>query len=164
MTKPFNNENQLKEFLMGKCKIAIKNAQEIAYQDVLNQANKFYDSYPNPAMYQRTWQLNNDKGKAEKFILRSEITETRNTCEADVRLDVGSLEYTTGERPTGEQVMAAATKGYHGAIGQIPNSDKKYKYVIVSNGEKIWDESLQAKAKDDLVQALIAQGIPIKKG
>ena len=164
MAEPFKNEKQLKKFLMDKCKIAVKNTQNIAYQDVLQQANKFYGSYPDPVMYKRTWQLNNDNGKTEKFIYRSEITETANTCEADVHLDVDSLEYVTGERPTGEQVMAAAIKGYHGAIGDIPNSDKEYRYVIVSGGEKIWDEGLQAKAKDDLVKELIAQGIPIKKG
>lgn len=162
----FKNEKQLKEFLLEKCKNAVKNTQATAYQDVLNQANKFYADYPDP-IYDRTWQLNNRNGETEKFISRSEIMEDANSCEADVRLDVKSLEYVTGGRPTGEQVMAAATKGYHGAIGKIPNSEKEFLYVAGEQGVKLWDESFQAetqaKAKNDLVRELIAQGVPIQK-
>lgn len=163
MAKTFKNEAELKRFLMEKCKVAIENTQLTAMQDVNKQAVAFYNDYT-PVMYERTGQLSGTPmTDANSFIQVSPVVSTGDGYQASVYLEADNLRYVTGGQPTGEQVLAAAIQGYHGAIGDIPNSEKKFKYVIVSGGEKIWDETLQAKATDDLIQELRAQGLPIKK-
>ena len=159
MAKPFKNEADLKKFLLQKCKTAIENTQLTAMQDVNKQAVSFYNDY-DPVMYERTGQLSGTPmTDANSFIQMSPINATGDGYEASVYLDADNLSYTTGKSPTGEQVMNTAVQGLHG----VKDGDG-WKYVSGNTGEKLWDEKLQKKATDDLVQALMRQGIPITKG
>lgn len=157
MAKPFKNENDLKKFLLGKCKNAIEETQFTAMQDVQNQAQAFYDDYT-PKMYKRTNQLVGTAFTGDNFIQVSPVIPTANGYEASVYLDADNLSYTTGKQPSGEQVVDTAVQGLHG----VKDGDG-WRYVNGDNGEKLWDEGLQKKAVDNLVQALKKQGIPIKK-
>lgn len=158
----FKNEDDLRSFLMGKCRNAVMETQNNVCQDVINRANDFYSDYPKPKQYNRTWQLNNGNPQTEKFIQISPISSSNYECNASVYLEANNLEYVTGQQPSGEQVMAAALQGLHGAEGDIGNG-KEFYSVPGRTGVTLWDESLQKKATDDLVRSLMVQGIPIKK-
>jgi hypothetical protein len=152
----FKNETELKNFLMKKCRNALVKSQQQVYQ-IIDRFVKEYYAYYSPEMYERTYQL-------YRSLVKSDIVATDNGYEAKVYFDLSSLDYVTGGKPSGEQVMTAAKEGWHGAVGKIPNSDKYYKYVV-SGGEGIWDEPkqiLDAQAKEILKKMLISEGIPIK--
>lgn len=147
------NEFQLKKFLMEKCQEAIARTQEKVVQDVVEQAEAFYSDYtPMPVEhggYDRTYQLKD----TDNFIQKSPISSSENQCEASVYLDVNSLNYVTGKQPTGEQVVSTAVQGLHGV-----SDGEGWKYVSGDTGVKLWDESLQTKATENLIQELIRQG------
>ena len=149
----FNTENELKEFLLEKCKIAIAETQMAVYQDIMNRANAFYDDY-DPILYDRTKQLNNNDGRSENFIVKSPVISSGNHCEASVCLDVDSLNYVTGKPPSGEQVVSAAVSGLHGANG--------LRVMSGNTGVKLWDGQFDENAQIALKQALIAQGLDIR--
>lgn len=152
----FKNEKQLEAFLLQKCKAAVVKSQQQVYQ-IIDRFVKEYYAYYSPEMYERTYQL-------YRSLVKGDVERTANGYEAKVYFDLSNIDYVTGGRPSGEQVMDAAKEGWHGAVGDIPNSDKQYKY-IVSGGEGIWNEPkeiLNAQAINILKNMLISEGIPIK--
>jgi hypothetical protein len=152
----FKNEKQLEAFLMQKCRAALVKSQQQVYQ-IIDRFVKEYYAYYSPEMYERTYQL-------YRSLVKGDVERTANGYEAKVYFDLSNIDYVTGGRPSGEQVMDAAKEGWHGAVGDIPNSDKQYKY-IVSGGEGIWNEPkeiLNAQAINILKNMLISEGIPIK--
>ena len=75
----------------------------------------------------------------------------------EIYFDYDRLNYLTGARPTGEQVMDAAAKGGHGAEG--------LRVMRGNVGYSVWDDPvyvLDARAFDILKKMLISEGIPIK--
>ena len=155
----FKNEKQVESFLLKKSRQAMLKAQDKAYVIIKRFLYQFYSEY-DPTVYERTRQL-------LESLVQSRIVSDGKGYKAEIYFDVDGLNYVTGGQPTGEQVMAAATQGLHGAIGDIPNSDKKFKYVDIGNGTKIWEDpikKLNAEAIDILVGMLRTEGIPIKKG
>lgn len=152
----FKNEKQLESFLLQKCRAALVKSQQQVYQ-IIDRFVKEYYAYYSPEMYERTYQL-------YRSLVKGDVERTANGYEAKVYFDLSSLDYVTGGKPSGEQVMTAAKEGWHGAVGKIPNSDKYYKYVV-SGGEGVWDEPkqiLDAQAKEILKKMLISEGVPIK--
>lgn len=152
----FKNEKQLEAFLLQKCRAALVKSQQQVYQ-IIDRFVKEYYAYYSPEMYERTYQL-------YRSLVKGDVERTANGYEAKVYFDLSSLDYVTGGKPSGEQVMTAAKEGWHGAVGKIPNSDKYYKYVV-SGGEGVWDEPkqiLDAQAKEILKKMLISEGVPIK--
>ena len=152
----FKNEKQLEAFLLQKCRAALVKSQQQVYQ-IIDRFVKEYYAYYSPEMYVRTYQL-------YRSLVKGDVERTANGYEAKVYFDLSSLDYVTGGKPSGEQVMTAAKEGWHGAVGKIPNSDKYYKYVV-SGGEGVWDEPkqiLDAQAKEILKKMLISEGVPIK--
>lgn len=152
----FKNEKQLEAFLLQKCRAALVKSQQQVYQ-IIDRFVKEYYAYYSPEMYERTYQL-------YRSLVKGDVERTTNGYEAKVYFDLSSLDYVTGGKPSGEQVMTAAKEGWHGAVGKIPNSDKYYKYVV-SGGEGVWDEPkqiLDAQAKEILKKMLISEGVPIK--
>lgn len=144
----FNNEKELKNFLLNKCKSALIKSQEQVYQIINRFVKKYYAEF-SPEMYERTYQL-------YKSLVKSDIRPSANGYEAYVYFDLSSLGYTTGLKPSGEQVMQAAEWGRHGAMGLA---------VADFKGTSIWREPLEilnADAINILKKELIAQGIPIK--
>lgn len=159
MAKLIKNITDLKKQLAPKLRAAIEETQLTAMQDVNKQAVAFYNDY-DPVMYRRTGQLSGTPmTDANSFIQMSPINATNDGYEASVYLDADNLSYTTGKSPTGEQVMSTAVQGLHG----VKDGDG-WRYVSGNTGEKLWNDGLQKKATDDLVEALMKQGIPITKG
>jgi hypothetical protein len=153
----FKSEKQLEAFLMKKCRLALLKAQDEVYRIIKRFVYDYYKDY-SPDFYERTRQL-------LESLVESRITSYGKGYKAEVYFNIGGLNYTTGAQPTGEQVMAAATQGLHGAIGSIPNSDKEYKYVSGKTGVNIWSDpikELDAEAINILKQMLISEGVPIK--
>lgn len=153
----FKNEKQLERALLKKCRLALIKAQEEVFKIIKDFLRQYYNAY-DPEVYDRTYQLLTS-------LVQSRIVSDGRGYKAEVYFYLDGINYTTGERPTGEQVMAAANRGLHGAIGKIPNSDKYYKYVAGDVIVGIWDDPLQmidAQAIEILKNMLIAEGIPIK--
>jgi hypothetical protein len=144
----FKNQKQLETFLMQKCRLALLKAQEQVYQIIDRFVKEFYAEF-SPEMYERTYQL-------YRSLVKSDIITTANGYEAQVYFDLSSIDYITGSRPSGEQVMQAADYGRHGAMGLA---------VADFKGTSIWYESLNvlnAEAINTLKRMLISEGIPIK--
>lgn len=155
----FKNQKELESFLMKQSRQALLKAQEEVYKIIKRFLYQFYGEY-RPDVYQRTFQL-------LESLVQTQIVSDGKGYKAEVYFDLSSLNYDTGWHPTGEQVMDAAKQGYHGAIGDIPNSDKQFKYVDIGGGTRVWDDPkkvLDARAIDILVDMLRAEGIPVKKG
>lgn len=156
MAKTLKNESDLKKLLLSKCEIAIKKVANSAYEEVKERTVDWYGDYtPVDGGYQRTYQLHGEDN--EKFIIR-ESYSSNNGYEEVIKLDTNGI-YNTGKNPTKQQVVDTAAQGLHG----VKDGDG-WKYVGGNAGVKLWDEGLQEKATKDLVDALIAQGVSIKKG
>jgi hypothetical protein len=146
----FKNENELKAFFMQKCKNAIMQTQNKVYAIIKKALVEFYGDY-DPVLYERTYQLLHS-------LVKSEIRQVRNGYRADVYFDLSSIDYMTGNMPTGHQVMKAAEHGMHGAVG------KDLQYVAGNSGVDIWNSPMQkidAQVIDMIVRELKAQGIPV---
>lgn len=144
----FKNEAQLKSFLLSKCNSALLKAQDKVYDIIDMFVQRFYADY-DPVMYERTYQLLHS-------LVKSEIISTGSGYEVSVYFDAGSLGYSTGRHPSGEQVVGAAAYGGHGATGLK---------IVYGGGADIWytpKEILDAEAIGILKSMLIAEGIPIK--
>lgn len=143
----FKNETQLKEFLLKKCRNALIKSQEQVYQIIDRFVKEFYDEFT-PDQYERTRQL-------FRSLVKSDIIRNGNGYKAEVYFDYGSLVYTSGSSPSGEQVMNAAAYGGHGAEG----------LHVIAGGTGIWSEPVQilnAEAINILKKMLISEGIPIR--
>ena len=142
------SESELKRFLLAKCRNALEKAQEQVYQIIDRFVKEFYAEFT-PEMYERTYQL-------FRSLVKSDIIPTGNGYKAEVYFDLSSLNYVTGSKPSGEQVMGAAEWGRHGAMGLA---------VADFKGTSIWHEPLEilnAEAINILKKMLISEGIPIK--
>ena len=144
----FKNEAELRNFVLKKCQNALVKSQEQVYQIIDRFIKEFYAEFT-PEMYERTYQF-------YRSLVKSKITRVHNGYEAEVYFDLSSLNYVTGSRPSGEQVMGAAEWGRHGAMG-LATADFK--------GTSVWHEPLvilDAQAINILKKMLISEGIPIK--
>ena len=148
----FKNESELKKFLLSKCKNALIKSQEQVYQVIDRFVKEFYAEYPpegKEIVYRRTYQL-------FQSLVKSDIIPTGNGYKAEVYFDLSSLDYVTGSKPSGEQVMQAAEWGRHGAMGLA---------VADFKGTSIWHEPLQilnTEAINILKKMLISEGVPIR--
>ena len=150
----FKSEKELERFLMQKCEIALIKTRDRIYDILNNFVREFYYDY-SPEMYERTYQL-------YRSLVKSRIIPTGNGYSAQVYFDIGSLYYVTGNKPTGEEVMAAASKGWHGAVS---SDDTLFKSVLGNTGVGIWDDPMKIIDADGirmLKNALIEEGIPLK--
>ena len=152
----FKNEKQLKEFLLAKCKSALINTQERVYRILERFMQEYYADY-SPELYERTYQL-------YRSLIKVDITPTNNGYKTEVGFDIKGLQYMSGAQPSGEQVMKAASAGYHGAVGAA--NGVALKFVAGDTGTMLWNEQLrvgvQAEALKILKNMIIAEGIPIK--
>lgn len=124
-------------------------SQEKIYQILDMFVKEFYADY-DPVMYERTYQLYRSLVKTDVYLIG-------NGYEAEVYFDLSSLNYITGAKPSGEQVMSAAAYGGHGADG--------LRVVYGNSGADIWNNVipvLSTEAIEILKEELIAQGVPIK--
>lgn len=155
----FKNEKELEKFVLDKCKVAVAKAEQKVYAIIKRALVEFYRDY-DPTSYVRTLQLLHS-------LVKSQVRFTEKGYEAKVYFDLGGLSY-NGSNPSGEQVMEAASQGFHGAMGEIPNSkyDSKFQYFSGNTGVDVWNTpivQIKAEVIDKLVNELKAQGIPIIK-
>ncbi len=147
----FKNRNELLDFLYNKAYDALKGAQVVVYDIIQDFIQQFYADYT-PELYERTEQL-------LRSLVKGVIRPSAKGFVADVYFDLSSLNYITGNQPTGEQVMEAAAQGLHGAIGS------NLLYVHGDTGVGVWNDALQvldAEAIRILRDRLVEQGIPIR--
>lgn len=147
----FKNKSELLNFLYDKAYDALKNSQTVVYDIIQDYLQQFYADY-DPILYERTEQLLHS-------LVKGDIHPSAKGYVAEVYFDLSSLNYVTGNQPTGTQVMEAAAQGLHGAIG----SDLLY--VHGNTGVGVWNDALQvldAEAIRILKDRLIEQGIPVK--
>ncbi len=147
----FKNRNELLRFLYDKAYDALRDAQVVVYDIIQDYLQQFYADY-DPVLYERTEQL-------LRSLVKSDIRSSSKGFVADVYFDLSSLNYVTGNQPTGEQVMKAAAQGLHGAIGS------NLLYVQGDTGIGVWNDALQAldaEAIRILRDRLVERGIPIK--
>lgn len=145
----FKNEKQLENFLLQKCKVALERSQNQVYKIIDLYLNRFYADY-DPILYERTYKLLHS-------LVKSNVRPEGKGFVAEVYFDLDYL-YTTGAKPSGEQVMDAAAYGGHGAKGLK---------IVNGGGEDVWFtplEILDAEAIEILESMLRAEGIPLKKG
>lgn len=143
----FHSMSELKQYILSRSANALQKTVEQVYQIIDRFMKEFYAEY-SPVIYERTYQL-------YRSLVKTDIESTGNGWKAYVYFDYGSLVYTTGSSPSGQQVMNAASCGGHGAEG----------LHIVAGGTGVWDESkviLDSQAIEILKRMLIAEGIPIK--
>jgi len=143
----FKTSSELKSYLLSHSENAVQKASEQVYQVINRFVKEFYAGFT-PEMYDRTYQLYSS-------LVKSDIRFTGSGWEAVVYFDYSSLVYTTGARPSGQQVMSAAAHGGHGVEG----------LRVINGGTGIWDEPmtiLSTEAYETLRRMLIAEGIPIK--
>lgn len=151
----FKNEKQLKDFLLSKCKTAVQSTANGAYQEIKDRTVDWYDDYtPVDDGYERTYQLHGERNA--NFIIR-EGNYSGDNCEETIRLDTNGMYY-TGKNPSRKQVIDTAAQGLHG----VSDGDGWF-YMFGETGVELWDDELQERVKGELIHALIAQGIPIKK-
>ena len=144
----FKNAKQLEYYLLAKCKNALAKAQERAYLIIDRFIRMYYGEY-SPKMYKRTYEL-------YCSLVKSDIIPTGTGYKAEVYVDLNYLNhiYSTGSKPTGEDVMHVANLGIHGVES-----------FAMANGTEIWNDSIQILDEDAiniLKNMLIAEGIPIK--
>lgn len=147
----FQNEAQLKSFLLEKCKSAVANAENKVYAIIKESLVKYYRDY-DPILYDRTNQLLYSLVKSDVKILGNRVV-------AEVYFDIDGLNYMTGNMPTGEEVMAAASQGVHGAIGD------NLLYRHGKSGVDVWNTpiiKIDAELIRILERELRAAGIPLK--
>ncbi len=154
----FKNEKELEQFILKKSRLALLKAQEEVYKIIKDFIRRFYADY-SPDRYHRTYQL-------LQSLVQSRIVSDGSGYKAEIYFNLDALSY-DGGNPSGEQVMAAASQGLHGAIGKIPNSkyNSDFQYIPGNSGIGIWDdpvEILDAEAINILKNMLIAEGIAIK--
>lgn len=156
----FKNEKQLRQHLLTKCQPAVREAQERIYHILNMFLSDFYKGY-DPKVYHRTYQLFQSLVKSDVKISGKKVT-------AEVYFDLSGIDYSTNDdkqRPTGEQVMDAAKKGAHGAIGRMDNG-KNFYFVGGNASVNVWEapmRTIDAEAINTLVEMLIREGIPVKK-
>ena len=140
----FNNEAELKAFLLGKCKAAVVETEKKIYATIKRVLVGFYQEFT-PDQYERTSQLLHS-------LVKSNIISTGNGFEAEVYFDAGALNYTTGTW-SGETVLGVAMES------GLPHGGR-------FGGTAVWTVSKEVLGNiyTLLEKELKAQGIPIKKG
>lgn len=145
----FRSSKELKDYIIGKSYQAMQRAEEYVYSVLDDAMQKFYDDYPD-GKYKRTEQL-------LRSCVKSDIRKKGNGWEAYVYFDYTSLKYTTGSKPSGEQVMQAAAEGRHGAMG--------LRMMPGNTGVDAWNtpvEIINSEFIEKFKEYLIQAGIPVK--
>lgn len=155
----FNNETQLKNYILSHSKNAVEEAQQKIYDVIDKFLQRYYDEY-SPTLYVRTGQL-------LRSLVKSEIKPIKDGWEAEVYFDLDSLDYSfkslqgvggwnnTYHRNnwTHENDIAIFEMSAHGSHGGF------------IGGTAVWDEPLEILKNETykyLKQALINNKIPVK--
>lgn len=152
----FKSEEQLKSFVLAKCRNAVANTEQKVHNVIDSFLNAYYGEFT-PDEYIRT-------NKLMHSLVKTGVKKVGNGFEAEVYFDVGKLNYEQGMMPlqhtpehgrygwatwTGDKVLDTAMNGSHGG------------YI---DGTPIWNASMGQLGNivELLKQELIKQGIPIK--
>lgn len=145
----FKSQKELESFLMKKFRLAILKAQDEVYVIIKKFLYQYYTDY-SPEQYDRTYQL-------LQSLVQSRIVSDGKGYTAEIYFDIDGLNYVTGSKPSGEQVMDAAAYGGHGAEG--------LRVVSGNTGVSAWNDPIQklnAEAINILKKMLVSEGVPIK--
>jgi hypothetical protein len=141
----FDNDAQLKKYILSKCERSIIKAQEKIYKIIDQFLRQYYNEY-DPVMYDRTYQVFNS------FVM-TDIFRVGDGFDAYIYFDMNSMNHTLGSGMTEEKIMDyVMSSGTHGGFKAPKNT-------------KVWVESMKILAKNGnkiLKDMLISEGIPIK--
>ena len=104
----FKSIDQLKTYIKSLISTALKNISQKLSEDLKEIIDKeYYDKYPSPKLYQRTYQF-------LKSATSSEVSMVGNTISVNIYVDYNSLNY---KEIDGYTVVNLASRGYHGSLG-----------------------------------------------
>ena len=152
----FQNETQLRNFLLAKCRNAVAQAEQKIYKVIDGCLQQYYAEFT-PDEYIRTQKLLHS-------LVNTGVVPDGNGYKAEVYFDISKLHYKQGVMPlqhtpehgmygwatwTGVEVLDTSMNGSHGG------------YI---DGTAIWGTSnaILGDICDLLRRELVAQGIPIK--
>ena len=152
----FKSEEQLKAYVLGKCKNAVSNTEQKVHKIIDTFLNTYYGEFT-PEEYIRT-------NKLMHSLVKTGVKPSGDGFEAEVYFDVSKLNYEKGMMSLqhtpehgrygwatwdGEKVLDVAMHGSHGG------------YI---GGTPIWSVSMSqlGNITELLKQELIKQGIPIR--
>lgn len=157
----FNNENELKAFLLSKCTAAVAEAQKKVHKVIDDCLIEFYMEYE-PEEYLRTGQLLHS-------LVKTNVTQNGDVITAEVYFDASALGYTKGYKilkNTHRHGILGYANWDSGKVLEIAmEGDYPHGGYLGAGGDGIWDKSM-FRLKDILKileRELKAQGIPIKK-
>ena len=104
----FKSIDQLETYIKSLISTALKNISQKLSEDLKEIINKeYYDKYPSPKLYQRTYQF-------LKSATSSEVSMVGNMVSVNIYVDYESLKY---KEIDGYTVVNLASQGYHGSSG-----------------------------------------------
>lgn len=145
----FKSVDEMKRYILEHSKSAVAEATEEVYQMMDMILKQFYAEFT-PEEYDRTYQL-------LQSCVKTGVKATGNGFVAEVYFDSGMLSYTTGNMPSGSQVMTAALKGGHGAEGE--GFMAYYGYTPIGDASK---SLIQSRIRPLMIEALNNAGIPVR--
>lgn len=155
----FENEDELKSFLLSKCSAAVADAEKKVHKVIDECLRQFYTEFE-PEEYIRTGQLLHS-------LVKSDVVQSGNNITAEVYFDAGALNYAKGH-------MLLKNTHKHGYMGYANWDSGKvldiamtgdYPHGGYAAGTAIWTKSniILKDVMKILERSLKAQGIPIKK-
>lgn len=147
----FDSVDALKSHILSKAVTAMSLAQERIYLIINNFVKQYYAEY-SPSLYERTYQL-------FRSLVKSEIKQTADGCEAEIYFDLDALDYHM------KRIHGVSVPNKGGSEAKTLNAAMHGSHGGTSAGTAIWDESLavlKPEAINMLKKALIDAGITIK--
>ena len=150
----FDSIDALKNYILSRSEIAIKNAQLEIHAIIDRFLMQYYSEY-DPSLYERTYQLLHS-------LVKSDVKSTGNGWTAEVYFDVSMLDYSVktlkGIGTWANKNWSEQTTLENAMTGALPHGG-------YASGTPIWTESMNiidAKAIEILKKHLIAAGISLK--
>lgn len=104
----FQSIVQLESYIKSLISIALKNISQKLSEDLKKIIEtEYYDKYPSPKLYERTYQFLNS-------ATSSAVSRAGNTVSVNIYVNYESLKY---EEDDGYTVVELASQGYHGFRG-----------------------------------------------
>lgn len=165
----FDSMDALKNYILSKSKIAVKETQEKVFRIIEDYILEYYTEF-DPVIYERTYQL-------LCSLVKTAVQPTGNGWIAEVYFDAGALDYHV-KHFTKWPVNGGYMNPFNGAIshdGTFPNPEGSGEITLATaahgshggyrSGTAIWDDPMKILNKNAinmLKKALIDAGIPIK--
>lgn len=147
----FNNESQLKNFLMKKCVRAVDNTEQKIHREFAENLNRFYAEFK-PQEYIRT-------GALFKSLKVTGVKRAGNYVEAEIHFDTPTYQHGWVPLQSGNHGYSYWTDEYIFDVamkGKLPHGGYE-------DGTAIWSDSMQSLGGRQGIKSLLKQEL-IKQG